>query len=106
MKHSLILTTVLALISLCLPACNTQDGPHEEEQQKIVVTSPKEKDVVITQQFVCQIHSRKHINVCALTNGYLQEVHVNEGQAVKQGDLMFQILPVLYQARLNAELAE
>jgi membrane fusion protein (multidrug efflux system) len=76
------------------------------ENQKIVVTSPQTKDVTITQQYVCQIHSHRHINVRALANGYVQEIFVKEGQAVKQGDVMFKILPTLYKAKHDAELAE
>jgi membrane fusion protein (multidrug efflux system) len=85
---------------------------HEEEEQahhehqKIVVTSPKAKDVIITQQYVCQIHSRRHINVRALENGYLEAIPVKEGQSVKTGDVMFKIVPILYKAKLDAEVAE
>ncbi len=78
----------------------------DQEHQKIVVTSPEAKDVIITQQYVCQIHSRRHINVCALENGYLMPILIKEGQEVKTDEVLFQIKPVLYQARLNAELAE
>lgn len=79
---------------------------HHEEQRKVVTTSPKAMEVIITEPYVCQIHSQKHIEVCALDSGYLQEILVNEGQTVKKGDLMFRILPVLYKAKLDAELAE
>jgi membrane fusion protein (multidrug efflux system) len=82
-----------------------EEQPHQEHH-KIVITSPEAKDVIITQQYVCQIHSQRHINVCALENGYLQEISVREGQAVKKGDVMFKIVPVLYKAKLDAELAE
>ncbi len=71
-----------------------------------MVTSPKAQDVIITQQYVCQIHSQRHIDVRALENGYLEEIAVKEGQAVKKGDVMFKILPTLYKAKLDAELAE
>ncbi len=81
---------------------------HEEEphrkHQKIVVTSPKVMDVTVTQRYVCQIHSQRDINVCALEDGYLQGISVREGQAVKKGDLMFKIVPVLYQPRLDARV--
>ncbi len=73
---------------------------HPEEQQ-IMVTSPIAKDVIVTQQFVCQIRSRRHIDVCALENGYLKAIGVKEGQAVKKGDVMFEIIPVLYKARVG-----
>jgi membrane fusion protein, multidrug efflux system len=82
-----------------------KEQPHRENQ-KIVVTSPQAKNVTITQPYVCQIHSQRHINVRALANGYLQKISVKEGQAAKQGDVMFEILPTLYQAKYDAELAE
>ena len=81
-------------------------GEHHQENQTIVLTSPKAMDVTVTQQFVCQIRSQRHIDVCALDGGYLQDITVKEGQAVKKGDVMFRLLPVLYKARLDAELAE
>ncbi len=86
-----------------------EDAAHEGNHHvahKIVVTSPVAKPVTITQQFVCQIHSHRHIEICALENGYLEEIPVKEGQAVKQGETMFTILPTLYNARLAAEKAE
>jgi len=79
---------------------------HHQEDQKIVLTSPKAMDVTVTQQYVCQIRSQRHIDVCALDSGYLQGISVREGQAVKQGEVMFRILPILYKAKLDAELAE
>jgi membrane fusion protein (multidrug efflux system) len=84
---------------------HTAEKPHQE-LGKIVATSPKVQDVVITESFVCQIRSQRHIEVRALDGGYLQKILVNEGQAVKENDVLFQILPVLYKARLDAEIAE
>src|SRR5580698_7653545 len=100
---------LLAICSLSLAACNKLNGQEEqapEEHHKITVTCPKSKDVTITQQYVCQIRSQRHINVCAFVNGYIDEVLVREGQAVKKGDVMFKILPTLYKAKLDAEMAE
>ena len=82
------------------------DEGHHEESHKILVTSPVAKPVTITQQYVCQIHSHRHIEVCALQGGYLEEIPVREGQEVRQGETMFRILPTLYNARLAAEAAE
>jgi membrane fusion protein (multidrug efflux system) len=83
-----------------------REAERHEEHRKVVVTSPEAKAVTITQPYVCQIHSQRHINVRALESGYLEEIAVKEGQAVKKGDLMFKVIPVLYQARLDAETAE
>ena len=38
--------------------------------------------------------------------GISSTIIINEGQAVKKGEVMFKILPVLYKARLDAENAK
>lgn len=106
MKSTPILAVVVALLCLSLPACKEHAEHSEGEAQKIVVTSPKAQDIILTEQYVCQIHSQKHINVRAMQGGYITEVRIKEGQAVKKDDLMFKIIPVLFRARLDAEEAE
>ncbi len=106
MKISQILAIILALSCLSLPACQTREEQSESGNQKIVVTSPLEKDVILTQPYVCQIHSQNHIKVKALMGGYLEEILVKEGQGVRKGSLMFKILPILYKANMDAEMAE
>lgn len=88
-----------------------EGGEHSHEhsrehQHKIVVTAAVAQDVVSTQSYVCQIHSCRHIDVRALESGYLEEIPIREGQFVHEGDSMFRVVPALYQARLDAELAE
>jgi len=79
---------------------------ESEEGHGIVVTTPAARDVVTTQRYVCRIQSHRHIEVRALNEGYLERIAVGEGQAVKQGDEMFEILPVLYKAKYETEKAE
>jgi membrane fusion protein (multidrug efflux system) len=107
MKLSRILAILMAPVCLSISACHDSHAEEKhEEEHKIIVTNPLSKDVTITQPYVSQIRSRTHINVCALVGGYLEEIPVKEGQSVKKGDVMFKILPVLYQARYESELAE
>ncbi|MEZ6089151.1 MAG: efflux RND transporter periplasmic adaptor subunit [Pirellulaceae bacterium] len=81
-------------------------GGEHHAKHKIIATSPVAQDVTLTQQYVCQIHSRRHIEVCALEGGYLKAIQVNEGQHVDAGQSLFHILPTLYEARLDADMAE
>lgn len=81
------------------------EGGHEA-RHKIIATHPVVKDVTNVRPFVCQIHACKHIEVRALSSGYLEEIPVKEGQSVKGGELMFKILPTLYKAKLDYEAAE
>ncbi|MGB1012532.1 MAG: efflux RND transporter periplasmic adaptor subunit [Nannocystaceae bacterium] len=94
---------------MSLSACTETLGEHaeaHEAQHTIVLTSPVKQDVVTTQKYVCQIHSRRHIELRALERGYLEEIRVEEGQDVKQGQLLFKILPVVYKAKLHGDQAE
>jgi membrane fusion protein (multidrug efflux system) len=85
---------------------NKHEEERHEEHHKVVVTSPIAKDVIITQKYVCQIHSQQKINIQALETGYLKPIPIKEGQAVKKGDLLFEIVPILFKAKLEAEEAE
>ena len=55
-------------------------------------------DTQVIKAYVAQVQSIRHIEVRALEKGYLEKVYIDEGQYVKQGQLMFQIMPTLYQA--------
>jgi len=103
MKRIIILlsvTTVMALVG-----CKHEKQVQESEA-KYTVTSPVQKDTMIYNTYVCQIHAINHIELRSLEKGYLQNVYVDEGQFVKKGQLMFQIMPVLYQAELQRAQAD
>ena len=90
---------------LCLAGCQKKEEEKKEEVEYLV-TSPLQKDTTITNDFVCQIKSIQHIELRALEKGYLQKIYVDEGQFVRKGQLMFQILPIQYQAELQKAQAE
>lgn len=106
MTQSLNLSIAWILITMSLVGCNTHREEHHHPAHKILATRPESKSVTIVQQYVCQIHSQRHIKIRALERGYLEAIKLKEGQAVKEGDLMFKVIPVLYQARLDSETAE
>jgi membrane fusion protein (multidrug efflux system) len=60
----------------------------------------------VIRDYVCQIRAIQHIELRALEKGYLQNIFVDEGQFVKQGQRMFQIMPMLYQAEQQKAQAE
>src|SRR5262245_3031113 len=106
MKLRAVLAILLGLISLSVSACNRVTEAHQEEHHTIVATSPQVTPVTITERYVCQIHSQRHIKVRALEQGYLEPIPVREGQEVKEGDVLFRVRPVLYQAKFDSENAE
>ncbi|RAV30196.1 efflux RND transporter periplasmic adaptor subunit [Sinomicrobium soli] len=103
MKNTLTLTGLCAL--LCLTGCNSEKK-HEKEEVKYLVTTPLKKDTLTTQDYVSQIQSFRHIELRAQEKGYLQDIYVDEGQSVKKGQLLFRIMPNLYNAELQKAKAE
>ncbi|HEU5148526.1 MAG TPA: efflux RND transporter periplasmic adaptor subunit [Chryseosolibacter sp.] len=84
-----------------------RSGEHQQEEiTKFLVTSPVRMDTSITEDYVCQIRSIRHIELRAQEKGYLQKIFVDEGQFVRKGQLLFQIMPTLYEAELQKAEAE
>lgn len=101
--------SIFILMGLCAVLCHTSCSNHQEEKEaetRFVVTKPLKKDTLITRDYVCQIRSVQHIEIKALERGYLQKIYVDEGQLVHKGQLMFQIMPLVYQAELQRAQAE
>ncbi|GAA4243085.1 efflux RND transporter periplasmic adaptor subunit [Winogradskyella damuponensis] len=82
---------------------------HKEEKHEestFLVTNPIKKDTTLIKDYVSQIHSIRHIELRALEKGYLKHISIDEGQHVKKGQQLFQIMPNIYQAELNKAKAE
>lgn len=97
------------LASIILSGCHKEAEHHEEEKEEksqLILTKPLIQDTIVTRDYVCQIRSCRNIEVRALERGYLESVSVKEGQLVKQGDPMFKIMPLVYQAELKSKEAE
>ena len=101
---------IIMLLSVCVLLSSTSCKPHEAEEKgaetKFLVTSPLRMDTSTTKEYVCQIRAISHIEIMALERGYLQNIYVDEGQRVKKGQLMFQVMPMLYQAEMQKAQAE
>lgn len=98
-------TFMSVLVFLVLTSCQTKKE-EKEERIDFLVTNPIKKDTLITKNYVSQIRAYKHIEMRALEKGYLQQIFVDEGQHVKKGQPMFQIMPNIYQAELQKAKAE
>ncbi|SFW71303.1 membrane fusion protein, multidrug efflux system [Sinomicrobium oceani] len=103
MKKILMITGLCAL--LCHTGCSSKKE-KKEEATKFLVSSPIKKDTLIVKDYVAQVHSIQHIELRAQERGYLQNIYVDEGQSVKKGQLLFRIMPNLYEAELQKAQAE
>ena len=99
--------TIFCLSAVLLfSGCHSEGESEEKGEMRFLVTSPLVLDTAITKEYVCQIRAIQHIELRALERGYLQGIFVDEGQFVRAGQRMFQIMPLLYQAELQKAEAE
>lgn len=104
MKNLLLLSTLIVGISI-FNAC--QSTEHEKgEDIEFTITSPLEKDTVIYKEYVGQVQSSSHIELRSQEKGFLEKIFVDEGQSVKKGQLLFKIMPLIYQAEVEKAKAE
>lgn len=104
MKKIVLFWSLLALI--LQTSCESEKKGEVHEAIKYVATKPIIMDTLTTKEYVCQVNSIQHIELRAFEKGYLQEIFVDEGQSVKKGQMMFQIMPMLYQAEQHKSKAE
>jgi membrane fusion protein (multidrug efflux system) len=102
MKSTLLLP--LFFIFTLLTGCHEEAAHHTTGT--LAVTKPWRKSVEVTQRYVAQIRAIQHIEVRAFEKGYLEKIFVDEGQLVKKGEKMFQVMPMLMNAEFHKAQAE
>ena len=102
--------TLALIFSTLLMILSCKDKKEEKEETVVYpVTSPVQMDTVINKEFVSQIRSERNIEIRALEKGFLEKIYVDEGQHVQAGQVLFRIMPQLYQAdvlKAKAEVAQ
>jgi len=91
---------------MCASSCSSNNEEKIAPKTHFLVTSPVKLDTSIIKDYVCQIHSISHIELRAQERGYLQKVFIDEGDFVKKGQPLFQIMPKLYEAEMQKAKAE
>ncbi len=102
----------LALIlAPALAACgDSQRAQPAPPPPTVTVATPGQRNIVDYDEYVGRFVAVDSVEVRARVSGYLDGVHFNDGQIVKQGELLFTIdkrpfQNALDQARANLELA-
>lgn len=99
------------LVTVLLTGC---EAKSEEGAAPAAPPPPPEVDVaemvarpvVLSESFTGRVEAAETVELRPRVSGYIQEVAFEEGELVEQGDLLFQIDPRPYQARVGAAQAE
>lgn len=97
MKRIVLLLCIIALVSFS--ACHSKQE-QKSEAGKYPVTTPLVMDTSFTKEYVAEIQSLQNIEIRAKVKGYIESIHVDEGQLVKAGQILFTIRPKEYEAEL------
>jgi membrane fusion protein (multidrug efflux system) len=77
--------------ALCLILTTSCNVPKEVDKKVDTheVVNPMIKDTFYTGEYVAEIQSVKYVEVRSKVKGYIEKIHVDEGQSVKEGQLLF-----------------
>ncbi|TLX75232.1 efflux RND transporter periplasmic adaptor subunit [Labilibacter sediminis] len=97
----------VAIIFLCINSILFQACKQVEEKPPVVkIEKPVVKNVELFGEYVGRVKAYRHVEVRARVEGFLEKMLFAEGKKVNAGDILFEIDPSQYEARLNASYAK
>jgi len=72
----------------------------------VTVSQPVQRELVEWDEYTGQFAAKEYVEIRARVSGYLTEIHFEDGQLIKEGDLLFVIDPRPYEATLAAARAQ
>ncbi|MEW4526583.1 efflux RND transporter periplasmic adaptor subunit [Maioricimonas sp. JC845] len=98
----MIAALALAVLAASATGCGTaESGPPPQPPPVVTVATPVRKQTVEWDAYTGRLEPVDFVEVRARVSGYLQTIHFEEGQPVKEGDLLCVIDPRPFQAELN-----
>ena len=97
----------VALVAvLAAAACGKQAPPPARQPPEVAVITIAPRTIPFSPEFVAQTESSRQVNIVARVSGFLEKIAYEEGELVKQGQLMFTLDPKPFTAQLNAAQGE
>src|SRR5262245_7332234 len=97
---------VLSVVTLATISCSKEAPPPQRPVPEVSVITVKPQNISVTASFVAQTESSRQVNIVARVSGYLDKIAYQEGEVVKEGQLLFQLDPKPFRAQLEAARGE
>ena len=88
------------------PAARRRRRRRSGRRPQVTVITVQPQNIPFTPNFVAQTESSRQVNIVARVSGYLDKIAYQEGEVVKEGQLLFQLDPKPFQAQLDAARGE
>jgi membrane fusion protein, multidrug efflux system len=100
MPATALRTLVLSLVVLAA-GCSKEAPPPQRPAPQVTVVTVQPQNIPFVPNFVAQTESSRQVNIVARVSGYLDKIAYQEGEVVKEGQLLFQLDPKPFQAQLE-----
>lgn len=96
MKKNTLLLSIGAM--LLLASCST--SIKNQTENKFQVVSPMVMDTTYENEYVAEINALQNVEIRTRIKGFIETINVDEGQTVRQGQVMFTISSTEYEQNL------
>ena len=101
-----LLACVVVACSVFAAGCSKEAPPPQRPVPEVTVVTITPRDIPYIPNFVAQTESSRQVNIVARVSGFLDKIAYQEGEVVKEGQLLFQLDPKPFQAQLEAARGE
>jgi len=91
--------------ALLLAACEKEVPKPQRPAPEVTVITVTPKTIPFSSTFVAQTESSRQVDIVARVSGFLEKIAYQEGDMVKEGQVLFQVDPKPFQAQLAAAKA-
>ena len=96
----------LAAAAALAAGCSKEAPPPQRPVPEVTVITVRPQNIPYTPSFVAQTESSRQVNIVARVSGYLDKIAYQEGDVVKDGQVLFQLDPKPFKAQLEAARGE
>lgn len=95
-----IASSLLILQTIIISGCSSETPTNETVVDSFQVITPILVDTSYQEQYVAEIQSLQNVEIRAKVRGYIEQIHVDEGKMVREGDILFTLIGRAFQENI------
>ena len=103
---AVLVTSLIVTISLAMTACTKSHAAVPTIVTEVLVANPVQQDVPVHREWVASLDGYVNAEIRAQVSGYIISQNYKEGSPVGKGQVLFEIDPRPFQAKLDSAKAE